>query len=26
LDRVKLETNVIDFVERKVKEMKGKND
>ena len=26
LDRVKLETNVIDFVERKVLEMKGKND
>lgn len=26
LDRVKLEANVIDFVERKVKEMKGKND
>jgi glutathione synthase len=26
LDGVKLEANVIDFVERKVKEMKGKND
>ena len=26
LDRVKLEAKVIDFVERKVKEMKGKND
>ena len=26
LDGVKLEVNVIDFVERKVKEMKGKND
>ena len=26
LDRVKLEANVIDFVERKVLEMKGKND
>lgn len=26
LDRVKLEAKIIDFVERKVKEMKGKND
>jgi glutathione synthase len=26
LDGVKLEVNVIDFVERKVLEMKGKND